>query len=91
MCRLERLSITRHFASRFEVRRHPAIESGSIHHVCCTEQRTPRSESIKAALPWVGMGLCLAAFLSYVAYDRLLAPGRRLLPRKPSRLTPPRN
>ena len=36
--------------------------------------------SIRAALPWVGMGLCLAAFLSYLAYDRLLGkpPGRRL-------------
>lgn len=27
--------------------------------------------SIRAALPWVGMGLCLAAFLTYLAYDRL--------------------
>ena len=35
--------------------------------------RRRRGESIKTALPWIGMGLCLAAFLSYVAYDRLLA------------------
>ena len=43
--------------------------------------------SIRAALPWVGMGLCLAAFLSYLAYDRLLGkpPGSgSKAPRSPS-------
>jgi multidrug efflux pump subunit AcrA (membrane-fusion protein) len=32
-----------------------------------------RQGSIQAVLPWAGMGVCLAAFLSYLAYDRLLA------------------
>jgi membrane fusion protein, heavy metal efflux system len=27
--------------------------------------------SIRLALPWIGMGLCLASFLGYLAYDRV--------------------
>ncbi len=40
-------------------------------------QRRFSKGSIRAALPWIGMGLCLASFLSYLAYDRVLgkAPG----------------
>jgi membrane fusion protein, heavy metal efflux system len=30
------------------------------------------NRSIRAALPWIGMGVCVASFTSYLAYDRLL-------------------
>jgi len=36
------------------------------------DHRQTGPRTIKAALPWVGMALCLAAFLGYLAYDRLL-------------------
>ncbi len=36
------------------------------------DHRQRGRRSITAALPWVGMGLCLAAFLGYLGYDRLL-------------------
>jgi RND family efflux transporter MFP subunit len=46
--------------------------------------------SVKAALPWLGMGLCVAALLSYLAYDRLLgkppsAGSKAALPAPPAR------
>jgi membrane fusion protein, heavy metal efflux system len=34
-------------------------------------QRQTRKRSIRQALPWAGMGLCLAVLVSHVAYDQL--------------------
>ena len=39
--------------------------------VAVSQHRSGR-RSIRGALPWIGMGLCVASFLSYLAYDRVL-------------------
>ena len=35
-------------------------------------QRPWGKRSIRAALPWIGMGVCVASFTTYLAYERLL-------------------
>ena len=68
--RLCRIVGTRHFSS---IRSELAIwrvEVGAFTMSVALSQRRRGKGSIRAALPWIGMGLCLAAFLSYLAYDR---------------------
>ena len=62
--------------------RHSGEQCGSIHHVRCTEPRPFEAGDRSGALPWVGMGLCLAAFLRYLAYDRLLGKPAELWPKR---------
>jgi membrane fusion protein, heavy metal efflux system len=53
--------------------RRPAISVGALTMSVAIRQIDPGTGSFRAALPWVGMCLCLAASLGYIAYDRLLA------------------
>src|SRR5260370_41896895 len=63
-------SSPRHRISHQPVCRMTAMTGGVLMSVALSQHQLSKS-SISRALPWAGMGLCLAVLLGHVAYDVL--------------------